>query len=159
MNIRLIIILFLSLLIFPLISADIAISLLPLSPAVSIFFIIPIVLIESAIAYFVVKKIYKVKINFFAVLGMFLLFNIITALIGLVFISNGIEFVYAYSGGVNIGSFLGLVGIFLLTAIIESLAIYILIKKKKNALKISLITSLIVNFVSYLLLILFAFFG
>ena len=150
----------LALLVFPFVSADIIISLLPLDPGVSMFLIIPVVLIESLFAYLIVKKMFKTKIKFLPVLGMLFLANVITTLIGWSLLFNDVYFLSAYRGSVNVESFLGIIGLFLLTSAIETPAIYLLIKKNsKESIKISIITSLIANFVSYLLLILFVVVG
>jgi len=160
---------FISVLIFliiPFISADVAIPLLPLGIEYGILLLIPIIIVETLIGYFLVKRIYKFAVSFGILFLIFSIMNIITYFVGFLLMSyfqfNVLE---QGSSGISGNSaplifenlfILKYLFLLILTSVIEWPGIYFGIKKKtENPWVKSMYISLLVNLVSYILMLLF----
>jgi hypothetical protein len=114
-------------------------------------FLIPIVFLEGIFAYFLFKKSYQLELKFWYPLVIFLVANILSSLVGFL-----LMFVLPY-GSKNITPVfhLLLIPAYLASALVEIPLVYLFIRKKTTeAWKISSVTSLLANLISYFLIFL-----
>ena len=109
-------------------------------------YIIPVILIEATIVYFVLRlKFFNYKIKYWKSLFMFLCANSLTTIIGLLYPLINRSFYHSY---------ISLVLMFTITSLLETLVILLFLQKKVDKpLKISFILSFFINIFSYVFLI------
>jgi len=148
----------LGILLMPFAKADVIMPFLPVFySSLALFLFIPVVFIEGAIAYFLLKK-YKVK--FWYLILVFFIANLVSTLVGFLLSMN--EFfatAIGIYGSLNVYNPIAVLILAILTILIEAVVIYLFLKKKiKNPVSKSINISLVVNVVSYLLIIVVLYF-
>jgi|GEM_PF-1737241 len=118
-----------------------------------LIYLIPVILIEATIAYFLlISNFLNYKIKYWQSLFMFLCANVLTTAIGFIFPLMNQSFHYSYNSPY---SYVSLVLMYAVTSLLEAPVIFLFIKKKiEKPLKIPLVLSFLVNIFSYIFLIL-----
>tara|TARA_Y100000310_G_C20654160_1_gene801116 strand:- start:257 stop:715 length:459 start_codon:yes stop_codon:yes gene_type:complete len=112
-------------------------------------FLIPIILIEGIATYFLLKKLYNLEIKLWHILIVFLIANILSALIGFIF--SGFFPIGSRTVTPNRSLLLALA--FFISSLVEFPIIYAFLRKKtREALKISVFSSFLVNLISYIMI-------
>lgn len=111
-----------------------------------LIYLLPVILIEASIVYFLLKlNILNYKIKYWKSLLMFLCANGLTTAIGLLYPIMNLPFHHFY---------VSLLLMYLITSLIETPIVFLFLQKKiNNPLKNSLILTFLVNIFSYLFLI------
>lgn len=135
-------------LLIPSVRADIYVPFMMSINTLSIFLMIPILIIEGTAAYFIAKRFMRFEIPMKLSLGIFFLANVISWLVG-VFAAYLIPF-----GSKDILAYMWvLIPSYLITSVVETPVVYAFIRKRcKNPLVKSVVISFLVNLFSYILM-------